>query len=160
MDTLNFRKFFFEDMDESPDKSRDKAMDHEDNEETEDYFSALGDELGIDSKELSKIMTTEPWVSSHFSMGKPKKELMYKLAAWEIVPGTFSGDGADIRLKHQKHTHSYLHGRKLNKSKYHDDKRYHLNRKELEDFLTTGWTPAIQSAAGGDAGSAAPPPMV
>jgi hypothetical protein len=160
METLNFRKFFFEDMDPTPDKSRDKAMNGEEEDEKEDYFSALGDELGIDSKELSKIITTEPWVSAHFSMGKPNKELLYKLAAWEIVPGTFSGDGADIRLKHQKHTHSYLHGSRLNKSRYHDDKRYHLGRKELEDFLTTGWTPAIQSATSGELGGSAPPPMM
>jgi hypothetical protein len=155
-----FKKFVFqEDMDPTPEKSRDVAMGGDDHEKTQDYFGALGDEEGIEWQDLTKIMEDEPWVSSHFGLGQPNKEVLYKLSAWEIVKGSLTPHGADIRLKPQKGNRSYLHGNKLNKSKYEDTKRYHLDRKELIDFLTTGWTPAAQQAAGGGLPGGAPPMM-
>lgn len=135
-----FRKFV-EEMDPSPDKSRDSANGDEKggSSKKQDYFSVLGDEFGMDWKTISKIMQDEPWVSTHFDLGN----LLHKLSAWEIVPGTMSPQGADIRLKKpQRGDRTYLKGNRLNKSDYEDDKRYHLNRKELQDFLTQGWTPA------------------
>jgi hypothetical protein len=115
----------------------------------EDYIGALGDEEGIEWKDLTTIFEDEPWVSSHFGLGRPNKEVLYKLSAWEIVKGSLTPSGADIRLKPQKGNRSYLHGNRLNKSKYEDKKRYHLDRQELIKFLTTGWTPAVQAAGGG-----------
>lgn len=163
--TLRGFKKFIEDMDPNPDKSRDLAQgkEEEDTPGTEDYFGALGDEQGIEWSDLVKIFEDEPWVSSHFGLGKPNKEVLYKLSAWEIVPGSLTPAGADIRLKQQKGNRSYLQGNRLNKSKYEDKNRYHLNRSELVKFLTTGWTPAAQAAGGAGAdpmaGGAAPPPM-
>jgi len=108
-----------------------------------DYLAALGDEEGIEWSNLVKILETEPWISSHFGLGSPNKEILYKLSAWEVVKGSLSPQGADIRLKPQTVGRSYLSGNKLNKSSYQDKKRYHLNRKELTSFLTTGWSPAL-----------------
>lgn len=147
-----FKKFVIEDMDPTPEKSRSVAMGSGEVNKpaTQDYFGALGDEQGIEWKDLASIFEDEPWVSSHFGVGTPSKEVLYKLSAWEIVKGSLTPNGADIRLKPQKNTRSYLNGNRLNKSKYEDKKRYHLGRKELMDFLTTGWTPAVQAAGGGD----------
>lgn len=155
MEKLSFRRYL-EEMDPNPEKSRSTAMGtgDEDKPDTEDYFGALGDEQGIEWQDLATIFEDEPWVSSHFGLGKPNKEVLYKLSAWEIVKGSLTPSGADIRLKPQKGNRSYLHGNKLNKSKYEDKKRYHLGRQELIKFLTTGWTPAAQAAGGGGA----PPP--
>lgn len=166
--TLNgFKQFvYYEDMDPNPSKSRDIAMGSgEDNKPaTQDYFGALGDEQSIEWKDLATIFEDEPWVSSHFGLGRPNQEVLYKLSAWEIVKGSLTPNGADIRLKPQKGNRSYLQGNRLNKSKYEDNKRYHLNRKELTDFLTTGWTPALQNANPADPSMGAPmgggmPPM-
>lgn len=151
-----FRKFVLEDMDPTPDKSRNVAMGSGDEDKSkgkEDYFGALGDEQGIEWKDLTKIFEDEPWVSSHFGLGAPNREVLYKLASWEIVKGSLTPNGADIRLKPQKGNRSYLQGNRLNKSKYEDTNRYHLGRKELIKFLTTGWTPAVQGAAGGMPGA-------
>lgn len=146
----SFRKFL-EEMDPNPEKARSTAMGigDEDKPGTEDYFGALGDEQGMEWSDLATIFEDEPWVSSHFGLGKPNKEVLYKLSAWEIVKGSLTPSGADIRLKPQKGNRSYLQGNKLNKSKYEDKKRYHLGRQELIKFLTTGWTPAAQAAGGG-----------
>lgn len=158
--TLNGFRKFVEDMDPTPDKSRNIAMgsgDEDKSKGTEDYFGALGDEQGIEWKDLTTILEDEPWVSSHFGLGRPNKEVLYKLSAWEIVKGSLTPSGADIRLKPQKGNRSYLQGNRLNKSKYQDNNRYHLGRQELIKFLTTGWTPAAQGAGG--MSGAAPPPM-
>jgi len=114
----------------------------------QDYFAALGDEEGIEWSDLVKTMEGEPWISSHFSLGAPDKEIMYKLSPWEIVKGSLTPNGADIRLKQQRGSRSYLQNNRLNKSSYEDKKRYHLNREELTKFLTTGWSPAVQAASG------------
>jgi hypothetical protein len=155
-----FKQFILEDMDPSPEKTRDAAMggSPKDTEKKQDYFNALGDEEGIEWSDLTKILEDEPWVSAHFGLGKPNKETLYKLAAWQIVKGSMTPQGADIELKPQKGNRSYLHGNRLNKSKYQDRKRYHLDREELIKFLTTGWTPAVQQA-GGDMGGSQPPMM-
>lgn len=148
---LGFKKFVFEDMDPTPEKGRDTAMGKGDHDSSgkEDYFGALGDEEGIEWDDLTKTLEAEPWVSSHFGLGKPNHQTLYKLSAWEIVKGSLTPEGADIRLKPQKGNRSYLPGNRLNKSKYEDNKRYHLSRAELIKFLTTGWTPAAQAAGGG-----------
>lgn len=122
-----------------------------------DFFASLGDEESIDWNNLKKIFEDEPWISAHFGLGRPGKEILYKLSPWEIVKGTLTPQGADIRLKPQKGNRSYLSGNKLNKSGYVDNRRYHLNRKELLKFLTTGWTPAVQAAGGSDMGMGGPP---
>ena len=136
-------------MDPTPEKDRAGAesggSEHDDK---EDYFSALGDEEGIEWDDLVKVFEAEPWISSHFGIGD-KAGVMYKLSPWEIVKGSLTPNGAVIRLKPQANTRSYLAGNKLNKSGYVDKTKYHLNRKELLDFLTAGWTPAVQAAAGG-----------
>lgn len=110
----------------------------------QDYLAALGDEGGIEWPDLVKALEAEPWVSSHFGIGSPDKQVLYKLSPWEIVKGSLTANGADIRLKQQNNTRSYLSGNRLNKSQYKDRARYHLNREELIKFLTTGWTPAVQ----------------
>lgn len=155
--TLNGFKQFVEEMDPSPEKSRELGMNGSANQtsDKQDYFGALADELGIHPKDLVTAMSSEPWVSAHFGLGSNNAETMYKLAAWEIVPGTMTRgedgqiSGADIQLKPQSDTRSYLQGNKANNSKFQDKKRYHLSREELMKFLTTGWTPAAQAASGG-----------
>lgn len=155
---LNGFKHFFEEMDSDPQKQAEKSEgEPAEDSQPEDYFSALGDEFGIEWKNVAKMISAQPWVSSHFSLGKPGKEILYKLSAWEVVPGTLTPDGADIRLKPQKNDRSYLKGNKLNKG-MPDEQRYHLDRKNLIQFLTTGWSPALQAAAGGGMGAA--PPMM
>jgi len=150
-------KHFFEEMDLDPQKKIEKGEGEDQTDpQSQDYFSALGDEFGIEWKDVAKMISVQPWVSSHFSVGKPDKEILYKLSAWEVVPGTLTPDGADIRLKPQKNDRSYLKGNKLNKG-MPDTQRYRLNRKDLIQFLTTGWSPAVQGAAAGGAGAA--PPM-
>lgn len=107
-----------------------------------DYFDGLEDELGMDWKDIVTSLQGDPWVSSHFSLGGDG--VKYKLASWEVVPGTMSKEGgADIRLKSAPK--SYLKGNILNKGSL-DEKRYHLSREQLIQFLTSGWTPAQQPA--------------
>lgn len=143
-------KSFVEEMDPSAEKDRETALgEPEGSEGKEDYFAALGDEQGIPWDDLAKVFTGEPWISAHFGLGSPDKEMLYKLSPWEIVRGTLTPSGADIRLKPTRGTRSYLKGNKLYKGDYQDNKRYHLSRPELIKFLTTGWTPAVQAAAGG-----------
>ena len=147
--TLNGFKKFVEDMDNTPEKSREIAMGQKDNpnKDTQGYFASLGDEQNIEWDDLTQALESEPWVSSHFNLGG----MQHKLSAWQIVKGSLSPDGADIQLKPQRGDRSYLKGNRLNKSKYEDNNRYHLNREELEKFLTSGWQPALAAAqAGGD----------
>ncbi len=140
---------FLEEMDPSPEKAReDSDSSSEGSEGSEDFFAALGDEQGMNWGDISKVFTGEPWISTHFSLGSPDREVLYKMSPWEIVKGTLSPNGADIRLKPMRAGRSYLKGNRLNKSDYFDDRRYHLNRAELLDFLTKGWTPAVQAAQG------------
>lgn len=136
-------KQFLEEMDPTPEKTRSGS--DEDSNEKEDYFDALADEQGISWSDIVKVFEGEPWVSTHFDLGEKK----YKRSAWKIVPGTLSKHGADIQLVPQKGDRSYLAGNMLNKSKHPDRMRYHLDRKDLTQFLTTGWTPAVQAASGG-----------
>lgn len=119
----------------------------EDDSSKQDYFASLADEEGIEWGDLVKALEAEPWVSSHFGLGSPNKEILYKLSPWEIVKGSLTPNGADIRLKQQKGSRSYLSGNRLNKTHYADRRRYHLNREELARFLTTGWTPAVQQGS-------------
>jgi hypothetical protein len=146
--TLDGFKEFLEEMDPNAQKrmagSDSDGSEHDDK---EDYFSALGDEQGIEWDDLKKVFEGEPWISSHFGIGGDKA-ILYKMSPWEIVKGTLTPNGAVIRLKPQSKVRSYLSGNKLNKSDYVDKHKYHLNRKELMDFLTAGWTPAVQAAAG------------
>lgn len=144
MNFLSGFKIFLEESDLQPEKA--------------DYLASLGDEEGLVWGNLVKALEAEPWVASHFGLGTPEKEILYKLSPWEIVKGSLTPEGADIRLKPQKNSRSYLSNNRLNKSSYEDKKRYHLNRKELVKFLTTGWTPAVQASAGGaSAGGGLPP---
>ena len=147
---LNFKRFI-EDMDASPEKTRTIAMGggEHDNTGTSDYLSQLGDEEGMEWQDLTSALEAEPWVSAHFGIGSGNNQILHKLSAWQIVKGSLTPNGADIRLKPQKGDRSYLKGNRLNKSKYEDNKRYHLSRKELIKFLTTGWSPAVQAAQGG-----------
>jgi hypothetical protein len=149
MSKLSGFKQFIEDMDPSQEKQRDTSMNKSASKDSEyeDYFSALGDEEGITWKNIVSTFEKEPWVSAHFGIGAEDKETLYKLSPWEIVKGSLTPNGADIRLKPQRDGRSYLPGNRLNKSKYQDNKRYHLDRKELLKFLTTGWTPAAQAPA-------------
>lgn len=143
---FTFKQFLLsEEMDPSLEKTIN-ANKEEDKNQSGDYFQALGDEQGIEWQNLVKIFENEPWISAHFPLGKPGKEIMYKLSAWEIVPGTLSPKGGDIRLKPSVGTRGYLKGNRLLKGNYVDDKRYHLNREELIKFLTSGWTPAVAQA--------------
>lgn len=145
----SFRAFLREE--ESPEPQSPKKQ---------DYFSALGDEEGIEWNDLVKTLESEPWIASHFSLGSPDKEVLYKLSPWEIVKGSLSPNGADIRLKPQRGSRSYLQNNRLNKSSYEDKRRYHLNREELTKFLTTGWSPAVQAApGGGDPSLGGAPPL-
>lgn len=149
--TLNGFKQFVEEMDPTPEKSRDAGQGDMANSSTEkqDYFASLEDEQGIQWKDLVRAISAEPWVSSHFKIGSGSNQTLQKLTAWEIVPGSMSENGASIRLKPQRTTRSYLAGNRLDKSKNINSEQYHLNRDELIKFLTTGWTPAVQQASGG-----------
>jgi hypothetical protein len=110
-----------------------------------DYFDGLGDEMGMEWDDIAQALESEPWISTQFNLGDG---IGYKRSAWQIVKGSLNQNGADIVLKPQKGDRSYLSGNRLNKGET-DTKRYHLNRQQLIDFLTKGWTPAIQSASGG-----------
>lgn len=149
-----FRQFVEADMDPSPEKARDIAQgkgDDDSNKGKEDYFAALGDEEGMEWKDIVSALSADPWVSTHFSLGSPHHEILYKTSPWKIVKGTLTPNGAAIKLMPQLGGRSYLHGNRLNKSKYQDKKQYWLNRQELIAFLTKGWQPAVQQAQGGGA---------
>lgn len=127
-----------------------------------DYFGGLGDEMGMEWQDIVTALEGEPWVSTHFGLG----ETLYKRSAWKIVPGTLTKNGAAIRLVPQAGDRSYKgtkDGTMLNKGKP-DSRQYWLDRQGLIDFLTKGWTPAVQAAQGGGAagaaGGAGAPPMM
>lgn len=152
---FGFKKYLIaEEMDPSVDKTIGNSMPDkkEDAPKYRDYFQSLADEHGIEWKNLVKIFENEPWISAHFALGKPGKEIMYKLSAWEIVPNTLSTRGCMIRLKPQANNRAYLKGQKLLKGDYQDKNSYFLNREQLLKFLTTGWTPAASGQAGGGMG--------
>lgn len=143
---FGFRQFI-EEMDPTPDKTRDDALggSGSTHDEKEDYFGVLQDEEGLTWKHIKDIFEGEPWVSAHFGIKNNRGQLLHKLSAWKIVKGTLTPHGADIELKPGKHNKSYLKSDgQVSRTNYEDTKRYHLNRKELMNFLTTGWTPAIQ----------------
>lgn len=61
-------KHFFEEMDLDPQKQVEKGEgETESDPQSQDYFSALGDEFGIEWKDVVKMILAQPWVSSHFS---------------------------------------------------------------------------------------------
>jgi len=146
--TFSGFRSFMEDMDPSPEKDREGSS----GDEPEDYFSALGDEDGMDWHDLVKALQAEPWISAHFPLGRPDQEVLYKLSPWQIVKGSMTKDGADIRLKPTRKARSYLQGNVANKSGYQDGRRYHVSREELANMLTAGWGPAVQAAQAAQAG--------
>ena len=96
-------KKFFEEMDPSPEKSMSSGGDKK-----QDYWDSLEDEGGLSLPDIKTALTSEPWVSSHFPLGKKGKEIQYKLQPWKIVKGSMSPSGADIKLVHNDHERSYL----------------------------------------------------
>lgn len=127
-----------------------------------DYLGGLGDEMGMEWNDIVSSLEGEPWISTHFALG----ETLYKRSAWKIMPGTLTKNGAAITLVPQAGDRSYKgteDGTTLNKASSPDKKQYWLDRQGLIDFLTKGWTPAIQAAQGGGAAGAPPggaPPMM
>jgi len=143
----NFRRFF-----EEIDTSIEKMSNPDGSDDTptgSDYFDTLEDEFGINWKSLKKVFSSEPWISSHFLLGKPNKEVAYKISAWEVDPETITEKGALIRMKPVSGgDRTYLKGGILTKTQ--DDNYYYLSKDELVKFLTTGWTPP--AAPAGDMG--------
>ena len=147
MKFLNGFRQFFEDMDPNPDKVRDLAVGSpkKPHEEREDYFSTLQDEQGLTWQQIVDIFEGEPWVSAAFGTKRGKGQLLHKTSPWEIVKGTMTPNGADIRLKPSRQDKSYLKSDSgMTRAKFADTKRYHLTREELIKFLTQGWMPAVQ----------------
>lgn len=141
-----FRRFV-EEMDPSAEKRADSGTAPSDP-VGNDYIDTLEDEFGIRWKDLSKILQSEPYVSSHFMLGSPDKEMTYKISAWEIVPGTLTPKGAYIRIKPSRGMRYFSKDGKLGKFAPDAD-QYYVTRDELVKFLTTAWVP---SAPAGDAG--------
>lgn len=148
---LNFKNFL-EEMDPSLEKKMGNSSTEKD--KPIDFFAALGDEAGIEWRVLKKILVSEPWVSTHFTLGSP--EINYKTSPWEIVKGSLTPYGGYIRLKKVPGLRSYLKGRRLNKSDWFDDRKYFLTRKELIDFFNHDHTYVGEFGQG--AGGA--PPMM
>ena len=110
-----------------------------------DYLqSGLGVELGMDWSDIVKVLEKEQWITPNLPLGNS----FYKLGKWEIIPGTLSPYGADIRVK-KGMERAFLKGNRLDKTDG-DKETYHLNRKQLINFLTTGWTPQSNSSSGGE----------
>ena len=149
---MNFKGFkkYIEEMDASIEK---KMEDDTDNPPPtgNDYIDTLEDEFGVKWKTLSSLLSSEPWISTHFMLGKPDKEIAYKVSSWEIDPDSISPNGAYIRLKPSKGMRSYLKNGDLNKSMPDKDK-YYLNRDDLVKFLTTAWVPSQPPADAGMGG--------
>lgn len=121
--TLNFKKFF-----------ENKA----------DYLqSGLGVELGMDWGDIVKTLEKDQWITPNLPLGAS----FYKLGKWEIVPGSLTPYGANIRVK-KGLDRSFLKGDRLDKTEG-DEETYYLNRQQLIDFLTKGWTPNTQSGSSG-----------
>jgi len=99
-----------------------------------DYLqTGLGVELGMDWEDIVDALENETWFTANMPLGG----LNYKLGKWKIVKGTLSPEGCNIVAKDNKR--SYVDGR-LNKSKEQDGEIYHLNREQLINFLTQGWS--------------------
>ena len=113
--------------------------------EKQDYWDSLEDEQKMSWQDLKTAFQSEPYVAAHFGIGDKN----YKLQPWKICKGSMSPRGAAIKLMHGHYDRSYLPGYKLDKSGYKDVKKYFVKRKDLEDFQTAGWTPAIQAQGGG-----------
>lgn len=151
---LNFRRFV-EEMDLTMDKKVGNSNPSRDDEPI-DFFSALADEAGIEWSVLKKILQSEPWVSTHFSLGPDN--FSYKVNPWEIVKGSLTPQGAYIRLKKIPGSRIYLKGRRLNKSCYFDDSMYFLTRKQLIDFFNQDQT--YVSSWQNQGGGITPPSMI
>ena len=151
---LNFRRFV-EEMDLTMDKKVGNSNPSRDDEPI-DFFSALADEAGIEWSVLKKILQSEPWVSTHFSLGPDN--FSYKVNPWEIVKGSLTPQGAYIRLKKIPGSRIYLKGRRLNKSCYFDDSMYFLTRKQLIDFFNQDQT--YVSSWQNQGGGISPPSMI
>lgn len=143
---FGFRRFV-EEMDASAEKRADSG-EVPDEPVGNDYIDALEDEFGISWSDLSNILQTEPYVSSHFMLGSPDKEMTYKISAWEVVPGTLTPKGAYIRIKPSKGMRYFTKDGSLGRFAPDQD-QYYVTRDELVKFLTTAWVP---SAPAGDAG--------
>lgn len=104
-----------------------------------DYFqTGLGTELGMEWEDIVKVLEKEPWITSNLPLGNS----FYKMGVWEIIPGTLTPYGANIKMK--KNNKSYLKDKILDKSSG-DEEVYHLNRDQLIAFLTQGWQPSQPS---------------
>lgn len=130
---IGFRRFV-EEMDETPAKNAGSEPDGD--KPKDNYMKALEDEFGIKWKSLKDVLSSEPWISSHFIMG----DQAHKLSAWEIDPESISEKGAYIRIKPTKGMKDYLKDGSLNKS-MPDTSKYYVSRKQLEKLLTTAWVP-------------------
>lgn len=146
-----FRNFktFFEEMDQDIKKmSGDEAIG--DDPVGNDFIDTLEDEFGINWKNMSDTLTSEPWISTHFKLGDINKEMSYKISSWEIDKDSITPGGAYIRLNPTKGMRAHLKNGDINKSEP-DRKKYYLNRDELINFLTTAWVPP-EAPPGGDMG--------
>jgi hypothetical protein len=133
---LGFRKYIFsEEMNPSMDKQIGNS--EKNDSEMADYFSSIADELGVNWSTMKKIFQEQPYVLSHFQLGKGNP--FHKLSPWEIVPGSLTPNGAFIRLKAMPNDRAYLKDRILDKSGYQDKNKYYVSRKELMNMLSTGW---------------------
>lgn len=150
LSNFDFKKFI-EEMD--PTMQKNMANSKSEDDAPIDFFAAFGDEAGIEWSDLKKIMQSEPFIATHFSLGSP--EILYKTIPWEIVPGSMTPDGAYIRLKHMPGLRSFLKGRRLNKSNYSDKNQYYLKRKDLLRLFNRE-----QGSAGPMGGAGASPPMM
>lgn len=145
-----FRRFI-EEMDETPSKKMGSDSDDADS-SGGSYMKTLEDEFGIKWTSLKNILSSEPWIASHFTMGNNT----HKISAWEIDPDSITDKGAYIRIKPTKGSRDYLKDGSLDKGAL-DTNRYYVTRKELEKMLTTAWVP--QQPAGGDMGAMGGPPL-
>lgn len=139
MNFFGFKKFV-EEMDASIEK-RIEDDPNTSNPTGNDYIDTLEDEFGIKWKTLSSVLSSEPWVNTHFMLGQPNKEIAYKISSWEIDPDSLTTKGAYIRLKPAKGMRSYLQNGNLNRA-MPDKNKYYLTRDDLVKFLTTAWVPS------------------
>ncbi len=153
MNLQGFKKYF-EEMNPSFEKKMDDG-ESSSKPTGNDYIDTLEDEFGVKWKNLSSVLSSEPWVSTHFMLGKPDSEILYKISSWEVDPESLSPNGAYIRIKPSKGMRTYLKNGMLNKS-MPDKNKYYLTRDELVKFLTTAWVPAPAPDAGGAMGGGLP----
>lgn len=139
-------KRFVEEMDPTAEKRADSAQ-KSDDPVGNDYIDTMQDEFGVSWKDMSKILETEPYVSTHFMLGKPDSEIAYKISAWEVVPGTLTKKGAYIRIKPTRGMRYFTKSGSLGKFAPDHD-QYYLTRDELVKFLTTAWVPSAPPDAG------------